>query len=219
MIDTSIAVIAAAAIKATGDVLSAWIQRGGRQEQKPVSGEQEVRNVPPDVIRLRDLRLGDVRRFLAERSIVLRQVSDGDDIPGSYWGAPEAGLIGNNLYARRDTPIHSILHTACHWLCMNEERRAAAHTNAGGDDVEEVAVCYLQCLLADELPGYSRRQAFVDMDLWEYSFRLGSAKAWFEADAEDAQAWLVERDLVALDEHGIICSTAGRRPLAARLRA
>ena len=29
-----------------------------------------------------------------------------------------------------------------------------------------------------------------DMDDWGYSFRLGSTEAWFEADAEDARAWL-----------------------------
>lgn len=73
---------------------------------------------------------------------------------------------------------------------MGDERRAAVHTNAGGDDIEEVAVCYLQCLLADELLGYSRSQAFTDMDLWGYHFRLGSARGWFERDAEDATGWL-----------------------------
>jgi hypothetical protein len=26
--------------------------------------------------------------------------------------------------------------------------------------------------------------------LWGYSFRLGSARAWFEGDAEDARIWL-----------------------------
>jgi hypothetical protein len=28
------------------------------------------------------------------------------------------------------------------------------------------------------------------MDEWGYSFRLGSARAWFEQDAEEARAWL-----------------------------
>jgi hypothetical protein len=30
----------------------------------------------------------------------------------------------------------------------------------------------------------------ADMDAWGYSFRLGSTRAWFEADAEDAREFL-----------------------------
>ena len=33
-------------------------------------------------------------------------------------------------------------------------------------------------------------RAFADMDAWGYSFRLGSARAWFEQDAEDAADYL-----------------------------
>jgi hypothetical protein len=39
-----------------------------------------------------------------------------------------------------------------------------------------------------------------DMDEWGYSFRLGSAGAWFAEDAEDACAWLIRHGL--LDEAG-----------------
>lgn len=134
--------------------------------------------------------------FLARHGLIFTLVPESAEIPGSYWGAPEAGVIGDTLYARSDTPVHSILHTACHWLCMDEARRSTLHTNAGGDDAEEVAVCYLQCLLADELPGYSRDRLFVDMDLWGYHFRLGSARRWFEEDAEDAREWLIRRGLI-----------------------
>jgi hypothetical protein len=148
------------------------------------------------VTRLRDLVLDAVTSFLDERGLTLVPLADGARIPGSYWGEPEAGLIGNELYARPDTPIHSILHTACHWLCMDDQRRASAHTNAGGDDVEEVAVCYLQCLLADQLPGYNQQVVFHDMDLWEYNFRLGSTRNWFECDSEDARDWLNNRGLL-----------------------
>ncbi|MGC8518994.1 MAG: hypothetical protein ACP5P4_10775 [Steroidobacteraceae bacterium] len=111
-------------------------------------------------------------------------------IPGSYWGECEAGLRGSRLYARADTPLHSILHEACHFICMCCERRGALDTNAGGDDAEESAVCYLQVLLADALTGVGRERMFADMDAWGYSFRLGSARAWFEHDAQDARAWL-----------------------------
>jgi len=34
------------------------------------------------------------------------------------------------------------------------------------------------------------------MDAWGYSFRLGSAQAWFEQDAEDARSFLVARGLL-----------------------
>ena len=62
---------------------------------------------------------------------------------------------------------------------------------------EEDAACYLQILLADHLPGVGRDRLMADMDAWGYSFRLGSARAWFETDAEDARAFLAERGLVA----------------------
>jgi hypothetical protein len=151
----------------------------------------------PEVTRLRDLPLSGAIAFLARQGLRLELVAGNADIPGSYWGAPEAGLIGNTLHARPDTPVHSLLHTASHWLCMDEARRASVHTNAGGDDAEEEAVCYLQCLLAQDLPGYSRTQVFTDMDAWGYSFMLGSTRAWFERDGADAQAWLRQRGLRA----------------------
>ena len=33
----------------------------------------------------------------------------------------------------------------------------------------------------------------ADMDAWGYTFRLGSAHAWFEHDAEDAREFLHAR--------------------------
>ncbi len=35
------------------------------------------------------------------------------------------------------------------------------------------------------------------MDAWGYSFRLGSTRAWFEGDAQDARAWLSGTELSA----------------------
>ena len=151
--------------------------------------------VTTNVLRLGALAPGAAAALLARFGLELRLVPDGADIPGSHWGESEAGLIGDVLYARADTPVHSVLHEACHWICMPPERRAALHTDAQGDDLEECAVNYLQVLLADDLPGYSRAQMFSDMDAWGYSFRLGSARAWFERDAEDARAWLRARGL------------------------
>jgi hypothetical protein len=36
----------------------------------------------------------------------------------------------------------------------------------------------------------------ADMDAWGYTFRLGSTQAWFERDAGDARAWLIDRGLI-----------------------
>ena len=131
-----------------------------------------------------------MRALLESFGITLESVDADQAIPGSFWGDDEAGLIGNRLLARDDTPLHSILHEACHFVCMTPDRRAALHTNAGGDDEEENAVCYLQILLADHIQDYSAGQCMHDMDAWGYSFRLGSARAWFEQDAEEVRDWL-----------------------------
>jgi hypothetical protein len=133
--------------------------------------------------------------LLARYGLRLERVTAGAAIPGSYWGAPEAGLIGHEVYARADTPLHSALHEACHAICMDANRRATLHTDAGGDYAEEDAVCYLQIVLAGEL-GLSVEWICGDMDAWGYTFRLGSAQAWFERDAEDARVWLVRHGLL-----------------------
>jgi hypothetical protein len=131
-----------------------------------------------------------VQALLARYGLGLAQVPPGAAIPGSWWGEREAGLRRATLYARADTPLHSVLHEACHYVCMSPARREALDTDAGGDYDEENAVCYLQVLLADELEGFGRARMFADMDAWGYSFRLGSARAWFEQDAADALQWL-----------------------------
>jgi hypothetical protein len=120
----------------------------------------------------------------------------GQPITGSYWGDDEAGIVGRRVYARHDTPLHSLLHEACHTVCMSSERRAELDRDAGGDDLEEAAVCYLQVLLADEIPGVGRERLMRDMDAWGYSFRLGSTAGWFAGDAEDARNWLISMGLI-----------------------
>jgi len=79
---------------------------------------------------------------------------------------------------------------------MDKARRAGLDTDAGGDYDEENAVCYLQIVLADEIPEFGRQQMFSDMDAWGYTFRLGSARAWFENDAGEARAWLRSAGLI-----------------------
>ena len=147
----------------------------------------------PDVTRLKDLPLNLIVDHFAPHGLAVQWVGTGAPIPGSHWGDEEAGLIGNCLYVRRDTTVHSALHEGGHWLVMPDERRNQLHTNAGGTLAEENAVCYLQVLMADHLPGFNRDQLFLDMDAWGYSFRLGSSERWFLEDADDALAWLEER--------------------------
>jgi len=134
--------------------------------------------------------------LLARYGLKLILVPADTQIPGSYWGESEAGLKGSGLYARLDTPLHSVLHEASHYICMTPERRAQLERDAGGDDLEECAVCYLQVLLAQELPALGRDRIFSDMDAWGYSFRLGSTRAWFDADAADARQWLLLHEVV-----------------------
>ncbi|MGB0713524.1 MAG: hypothetical protein ACPGUC_08190 [Gammaproteobacteria bacterium] len=133
-----------------------------------------------------------LRAVLARYGLEIHDSETGKAIPGSFWGDEEAGLIGNILHARPDTPVHSILHEGCHYICMDGQRREGLHTDAGGGYDEENGVCYLQILLARHLPDMGRARMFADMDAWGYSFRLGSARAWFEQDAEDARQWLID---------------------------
>jgi hypothetical protein len=148
------------------------------------------------VMRFHQVAPAPVRALLAEFGLGLLVVAANDPIPGSYWGVPEAGVIADRVWVRADTPIHSILHEACHLIVLPKLRRQAVHTDASDSQIEEDATCYLQLLLADRIPGFGRDRAFSDMDAWGYTFRLGSARRWFEEDAEDALAFLQARGLV-----------------------
>ena len=158
-----------------------------------------MKQPPVSVVRFGDIDSAPLLDLLGRYGLQLRQAADAEDIAGSFWGDEEAGLLGNTLVLRSDTPLHSILHEACHFICMDPGRREGLDTDAGGDYDEENAVCYLQILLADEIPSLGRDRMMEDMDAWGYSFRLGSARAWFEGDAEDANAWLLEQKLITED--------------------
>jgi hypothetical protein len=148
------------------------------------------------VVAFADLDRRDVVALLTGYGARLVELAPHESIPGSYWGDSEAGLIGDVVYVRADTPAHSLLHELCHYVCMDDERRAALATDAGGNDDEESAVCYLQVLLAQALRGFSTEQCLRDMDSWGYSFREGSARAWFEGDGNFARAWLLAHGLI-----------------------
>lgn len=150
----------------------------------------------PGVLRLAEFDGDTLAALLARFGLALTQTAPQSPIPGSFWGDDEAGLRGHTLFARADTPVHSILHESGHYACMDPARRGGLDTNAGGGYDEENAVCYWQIAVTDHLPGISRQRMCADMDSWGYTFRLGSAAAWFEHDAEDARAWLAHYGLI-----------------------
>jgi hypothetical protein len=149
-----------------------------------------------DILYCADLPSEQLHTLLQRYGMQLVWVDKTSRIPGSYWGDTEAGLIENRLYVRADTPVHSALHEACHYICMDHHRRQQLDTDAGGGYDEENGVCYLQVLLSEQLAGMGKQRMFADMDRWGYSFRLGSSQAWFEHDAEDARQWLVDAGLI-----------------------
>lgn len=147
------------------------------------------------VLRVGDIGFDEPRQLLQDFGLSLVEVASGQVIPGSYWGDPEAGIIGTTVYARADTPIHSLLHEACHLIVLPEDKRALVHTDATDSIEEEDATCYLQIVLGGHLPSVGRARIMEDMDRWGYTYRLGSTKAWFEQDAPEARAFLSERGL------------------------
>src|SRR5688572_8455673 len=147
------------------------------------------------MLTLSDISFDDIAALLARYDLSLHRIADGEAIPGSYWGECEAGLIASDVYARGDTPVHSLLHEAAHLIVLPPERRAQVHTDATDSIEEEDAVCVLQALLGDARPGVGRDRVLADMDGWGYTLRLGSAKACFEQDSQSAWDWLAARGL------------------------
>jgi len=137
-----------------------------------------------------------ITNLLERFGLSVEWVADDAPITASFWGDPEAGIAGHRVYIRADTPVHSMLHEVSHIICMTSDRREQLDRDAGGDDLEESAVCYLQIVLADYLHGVGRERLMRDMNSWGYSFRLGSTERWFAQDAEDARAWLRAHQLL-----------------------
>lgn len=152
-------------------------------------------DLPNSVMRLEQIGFETPAALLARFGLQLQRVAPGEPIPGSFWGDEEAGIIGTTVYARDDTPVHSLLHEAGHLIVLPPERRPDVHTDATDSIEEEDATCYLQIVLADELPGVGRVRLMADMDAWGYTYRLGSTRAWFEQDADNAREFLQARGL------------------------
>jgi len=148
------------------------------------------------VLKVKDCSLNELQDLLDKYQLSIILVEPDKTIPGSYWGGTEAGIIRSSLYVSLDTPIHSLLHESCHYICMDKQRRKSLNTDAEGDYDEENAVCYLQILLADEITNMGKSRMMQDMNSWGYTFRLGSAENWFNNDAEDALARLQKNKIV-----------------------
>ena len=149
-----------------------------------------------DVLTVAEVGVDALNDLLGRYRLELVIEPQGAAITGSFWGESEAGVVGHKVFVREDTPVHSFLHETCHVVCMDERRRAGLDRDAGGDDLEEAAVCYLQVLLADFIAGVGRDRLMQDMDAWGYSFRLGSTRAWFDEDAKDARDFLLNHRLI-----------------------
>jgi hypothetical protein len=78
------------------------------------------------------------------------------------------------------------------------------HTDATDSVAEEDAVCVLQSLLGDAIPGVGAARVFADMDAWGYTFRLGSARAYVEQDATEAWEWLADRGLACAKTRSLL---------------
>ncbi len=126
----------------------------------------------------------------------VKKVDLSQKIPGSFWGGDEAGFIKNTLFFRDSTPLHSIFHEVCHYVCMDGDRRKNLYSDAKSSIIEENGVCYLQILLSNYYSSVGIERMQNDMDRWGYSFRFGSAKNWFEKDASDAFEWLLKHRLI-----------------------
>ena len=71
-----------------------------------------------EVVRYSQYDDASLRSLLQQLGLTLQLVDANEDIPGSFWGDEEAGLIQNTIYARADTPIHSLMHEACHYCLL-----------------------------------------------------------------------------------------------------
>src|SRR5210317_2118022 len=110
------------------------------------------------MIRVADVSFDQLSQLLKAYTLELNLEADDAPIRGSFWGDPEAGIIGHKVFVRADTPVHSLLHETSHIICMSAERRARLNRDAGGDDLEEAAVCYLQVVLADRIEALGRER-------------------------------------------------------------
>ena len=59
-----------------------------------------------DVLRVGNDAHPSLTQLTRRYGVELVACAPDDSLPGSYWGESEAGLRGNSLYVRPDTPLH-----------------------------------------------------------------------------------------------------------------
>jgi len=74
------------------------------------------------VLQYADINPAELAGLLGLFQLEICITGETKEIPGSYWGDEEAGLIKNRLYLRTDTPVHSILHEAWFEQDANDAR-------------------------------------------------------------------------------------------------
>ena len=161
-----------------------------------VVDEQDSPLSPTNVLNCHTKRQLELAQLLIPYGLKIEPVADDELIPGSFFGEREAGLKKQTLYLRKDTPLHSALHEAGHYICMDPLRREQLDTDTQGGFDEENGVCYLQILMSDLLRDVGKNRMMQDMDNWGYTFRLGNAKTWFEQDSDDARQWLCYHKII-----------------------
>ncbi len=149
---------------------------GRNAAQEPAAANSRVTS-------LGDIEPAAIERLLTAFGLSLAGVAPGASIPGSYWGDSEAGLVGDRLFARADTPVHSLLHELGHYVCMDPtaarcaRHRCGRRRRRGSGRVLPAGVARRRACEASAASAASR-----DMDTWGYSFREGSARAWLAGD-------------------------------------
>lgn len=76
-----------------------------------------------DVLNVGDANSEHLNLLMSAYGIQIVRLPDNADIAGSFWGAPEAGIVGTQVLVRDDTPLHSMLHESSHIVCMAPELR------------------------------------------------------------------------------------------------
>ena len=121
--------------------------------------------------------------------------------PWSNW------LNDRTVVAMRFAPRNkSELIEAVEWAVCGKQRLRAvgsghSHSNAALPrdafiDMSAISGAFEEVKwLKDSLPGVGRDRVLADMDGWGYTFRLGSARAYFEHDSDSAWEWLHARGL------------------------
>src|SRR5690625_8003398 len=85
------------------------------------NAEQSV--AEQSVLRLDELPPGAAENLLQRYGLNLQTVAEGQPIPGTFWGEPEAGIIGGTVAARPDTAGQSLPHEAGHPPARTPVRR------------------------------------------------------------------------------------------------